>query len=25
LWCIGERGFVLGWVSRMAIKEDPIV
>jgi hypothetical protein len=25
LWCIGERGFVLGWESGMAIEEDPIV
>jgi hypothetical protein len=24
LWCIGERGFVLGWELRMAVKEDPI-
>jgi len=24
LWCIGERGFVLGWESGMAIEEDPI-
>jgi hypothetical protein len=24
LWCIGERGFILGWESRMAIEENPI-
>ncbi len=24
LWCIGERGFVLGWESGMAIEDNPI-
>jgi hypothetical protein len=24
LWCIGERGFVLGWKLGLAMGEDPI-
>jgi len=25
LWCIGNKGFVLGWELGMAIEEDPIL